>query len=377
MGIRFLSALFLLSLRFRYPCRATAVLPSVGWLRPLRCQACWQGGYRACSSFARLLQPSLCDSKDHRWVAPGDRPLAPEQLCGCLPFSYGDLPNCSSIPSGRGLVGISGSPGCLPSGAGSSIFSPVPQVLRGSVGLPVPRSLFWPFYGSSGLYPRHGPCLRDHASPGVPDPPVPRRLAGPGIHLPVECSGEGLPSLALPASWDSSQPSQELVDTPADSELSRDYDSDYSFEGFPDPQEDPEALSSAPGLSVHPVSSSVRLEADVGDHVLDVCSGSRLPPSHEVSSAPPQCRWSPSTGRLPGGLGLGLPSGSCMVVQRLSSTGQHASGRVSPRPLSVHRRVGHRLGSLSWRRPSLRLVVSPLISVFHQSPGASGGVVGS
>ena len=111
-----------------------------------------QGGYRACSSFARFLQPSLCDSQGHQWVAPGDRPLAPEQLCGCLPFSYGDRPNCSSIPSGRGLVGIPGSPGCLPSGSGSSIFSPVPQVLRGRVGLPVPHALFWPFYGSSGLY---------------------------------------------------------------------------------------------------------------------------------------------------------------------------------------------------------------------------------
>ena len=119
-------------------------------------------------------------------MAPGDRPLAPERLCRCLPFSYGDHPNRSSVPSGKGLVGIPGSPGCLPSGSGSSIFSLVPQVLRGRVGLPVPCSLFWPFYSSSGLYPRHGPCLCDHASSWHPDPPVPRRLAGPGFHLPGE-----------------------------------------------------------------------------------------------------------------------------------------------------------------------------------------------
>ena len=112
-----------------------------------------QGGYRACSI-----------AQGHRWVPPGDRPLAPERLCGCLPFSYGDHPNRSSIPSGKGLVGILGSPGCLPLGSGSSIFSPVPQISCGRVGLPVPRSLFWPFYGSSGLYPHHGPCLLDHAS---------------------------------------------------------------------------------------------------------------------------------------------------------------------------------------------------------------------
>ena len=90
-----------------------------------------QGGYGACSSSVRLLQPSLCDSQGHGWVAPGDRPLAPKRLCGCRPFSYGDHPNRSSIPSGRGLVGVPGSPRCLPSGSGSSIISPVPQVLRG------------------------------------------------------------------------------------------------------------------------------------------------------------------------------------------------------------------------------------------------------
>ena len=45
-----------------------------------------QGGYRACSSFTRLLQPSLCDAQGHRWGAPGDRPLAPQRLCGCLHF---------------------------------------------------------------------------------------------------------------------------------------------------------------------------------------------------------------------------------------------------------------------------------------------------
>ena len=61
-------------------------------------------------------------------MTPGDRPLTPQRLCGCLPLSYRDHPNRSSIPSRRGLVGVPGSPGCLPSGSGSSIFSSVPCV---------------------------------------------------------------------------------------------------------------------------------------------------------------------------------------------------------------------------------------------------------
>ena len=219
--------------------------------------------------------------------------------------------------------------------------------------------------------------LCDHASSWLPDPPVPRRLAGSGFHLPGECSGKEFSSLALPASWDLCQSSQELVDGHADSGLSRDYDSDYSSEGFPDPQADPEAVSSASGLYVHPVSSGVCLEATVGDHVLSVCSGSRLLPSHEGSSDPTQCDRSSPARRLPGGVGLRLPSGSSVVVPHLSSSGRHASRRVSSRPVSVHRRVGHRLGRISRRLPSLPLVVSPLLSVFRQSPGASGSSVSS
>ena len=219
--------------------------------------------------------------------------------------------------------------------------------LRGGFGLPVPCSLFWPFDGSSGLYPYHGPRLRDHASSWLPDPPVSRRLAGPGFHLPGDCTGEGFSSLALPASWDSRQSPQELFDSQADSGLPRDYDSDCSFEGFPDPQADPEVVPSPSGISVHPVSSSVLLETTVGDHVFNVSSGFRLQAADACISNSSQCGQSSPAQRFPGGVGFRLPSGSFVVVRRLSSSSWHASRRVSPRPVFVHRRIGHRLGRLS------------------------------
>ena len=211
------------------------------------------------------------------------------------------------------------------------------------------------------LYPCHCPCLRDHASSWLPDPPVSRRLAGPGFHLPGERSGEGFFSLALPASWDPSQSPQELFDSHADSGLSRDYDPDYSFDGFPDPQADPEVVSSSSGLSVNPVSSGVRLETTVGDHVFDVSSGSRLQAPDAYASDSSQCGWSSPARRLPGGVGFRLPSGSSVVVRRLSSSCWHASRRVSPRPVFVHRRVGHRLGA-SRRCPPRRLLGFPSIT---------------
>ena len=78
-------------------------------------------------------------------------------------------------------------------------------------------------------------------------------------------------------------------DSHAASGLSRDCDSDYSFEGFPDPQADPEVVSSFSGLSVNPVSSGVRLETTVGDHVFDVSSGSWLQAPDACASDSSQC----------------------------------------------------------------------------------------
>ena len=227
-----------------------------------------QGGDRTSSSYARLLQPSLCDSKGHRWVAPGDRPLPPQQVCGCLPFSYGDNTICSPMFQGRGLDGVSGSPGHLPPGSSTSIFSPVPEVLRGGVDFPVSRPLFWPVDGSSSIHPRHGPGLCDHASSRVPDSPVPRRLAGPCFHLPGDCAGEGFSTLAMSPTGDSCQSPKELVGSQPDSGLLRDDNSDFSFEGFPDSQMGSEVVSTPSGFSFHTRSPGVDLASTVGSNVI-------------------------------------------------------------------------------------------------------------
>ena len=97
-------------------------------------------------------------------MAPGDRdrPLVPQRICGCLPFSYGDDTVHSAVSQGGGLDGVSGSPGRLPPGSGASIFSPVPGVLREGVGFPVSLPLLWPVDGSLDIHPvssimhRHG-----------------------------------------------------------------------------------------------------------------------------------------------------------------------------------------------------------------------------
>ena len=62
-----------------------------------------------------------------------------------------------------------------------------------------------------------------------------------------------------------------------------------------------------------------------------------------------------------------------MVVRRFPSSRRHVSRGGSPRPVLVHRRVRHRLGCFPRGRSPVRFVVSPVLSVSHQSPRASSG----
>ena len=117
-----------------------------------------QGGYRTSSSYTRLLQPSLCDSQGHRWVAPGDRPLAPQRFCGCLPFSYGDYTDRSPVSPCWGLDGVPGFPGCLLLGSSSSIFPSFFQFRALSFGLSTAPQVFTRVMApvSAAIMHRHG-----------------------------------------------------------------------------------------------------------------------------------------------------------------------------------------------------------------------------
>ena len=130
-------------------------------------------GHRDRASFPGVLQSSFCDPQGHRWVASGDRSLTPQRLGGHLPFPYGGCSDRAPVSPGRGLDGIPGSPGCLPPGSGSFIFSLVPEVLRGGLGLPVSCPVLRSLDGSPGVHPRHGSCILDHVSSQVLHSPVP------------------------------------------------------------------------------------------------------------------------------------------------------------------------------------------------------------
>ena len=63
---------------------------------------------------------------------------------------------------------------------------------------------------------------------------------------------------------------------------------------------------------------------------------------------------------------------SSVVVRRLTSSRRPSSRGLPPRSLSLLWRFGSGVGCGSRRPPSLRLVVSPLLTLFHQSVRAAG-----
>ena len=240
-----------------------------------------EGGHQDRASFTWVLQSPLCHPQSHRGLATGHRSLMPQRLGRALQFLRGDCSVRSPISPSKGLDGISGPPGCLPPGSGSSSFLPLPEVLRGGCGVSISGPVLQPLFGFSGVHPRHGSCLVNYASPRLSSSSLPRRLASPGLHLPGTSAGEGLPPLAVSSPRHRSQSFEELFGPDSDSGLSRVDARDFSFEGFPDPQMGSEVLSPSSGILVRPPPSCVGLAESSRDDVVHVSHSSRISSPHD------------------------------------------------------------------------------------------------
>ena len=98
-------------------------------------------------------------------------------------------------------------------------------------------------------------------------------------------------------------------------------------------------------------------------HRSGVSSPDEVPPA-----APQHLQSSPSRFRL-GVLGIFLPHGSSVVVRRVPSACRSATRPSAARSRSVHRPFGLGVGRLSRGRPSVQLMASDVLGLFHQSPG--------
>ena len=117
--------------------------------------------------------------------------------------------------------------------------------------------------------------------------------------------------------------------------------------------------------------SSHFLASAPGGDVIHVLPRSKFSASHEVPSASYERHRSVSGGHCRNFLGQFFPRGSSVVVRLVQSSSGPSVRPSTARPLAIHRRFRHRLGSVSGGFPSVRLVASRLFSIFHQSPGTS------
>ena len=134
-----------------------------------------------------------------------------------------------------------------------------------------------------------------------------------------------------------------------------------SFEGFPDPQTCLEALISRARIHILSAAFSDFLALAPGGHVVHVLPRSGLSASHEVPSTSFERRGSVSGGHRRGFLRRFLPRGSLVVVRRVQSSRGPPVRPSTVRPLAVHQRFRHRLGSISGGLPSVRLVASKVV----------------
>ena len=190
-----------------------------------------------------LLQPLFCYSKGHGQLAACDRSFSPQPLRQSRIFVW--KPPCRS--SNLCALGIGWCPSTFRMRTSRFLYiwiSSVLEVLFRSTNIPISGSLFWSFIRSVCVHPCHGPGLLHYASLWLSDPPLPRRLARPRIIFSGDSAGERLPLVAVSRVRDSRESLQELCHSCSISRLAG-YDSTLKpFEGFPDPNADPEGALS-------------------------------------------------------------------------------------------------------------------------------------
>ena len=135
-------------------------------------------------------------------------------------------------------------------------------------------------------------------------------------------------------------------------------------------------LNSARRVHLLSAAASASVASPSGGDVFSGFHRARAPSLDARSPTPVKFRRSSVDGFGQHSLGFFLPRGSSEVVRRRPSSRRPSSGFLSARAVPVHRCFGFGLGGLSRRRPPFRLVVSPLLCLFHQPSGAPCGTHG-
>ena len=331
-----------------------------------------QRGSRTSSSNSGLLQPDVCGPKSLGVLETYNRSLDSQQEREVREVQDGDSSICSSFDQNRGLDGVPGSPGCLPSNPHSSGIEEVPQIHNSGGVVSIQGTLLRSHNSSSSVHSGHGPYFGHYASSRLPDSPLPRRLVDPGLLSSRGSAGKGLSPLALSSTRYSDQLREEQSNSISGGFLSGNEDSDCSFEGFPDSGTVKEIGCTVRGVPLQVSSTGVGLEESFGENVLSFSSGAGLSSSDEISSTQASSVLGFSGRRGFGLVGFSLPQGSSVVVRSRKSDSRGTTEDSPSRPLSLLGRLRPRLGGIGGSESSFRPVVRIRKAKIHQLQGIAG-----
>ena len=331
-----------------------------------------EGSRRTGSSNSRVLQPGLCDYESFGGVEAHYRPFGPEPDGGVHQVPHGDTTFGSQVDQDRGLGSVHRSQGRIPAGSSTSGIQAVLEVCGAGPGPSVSGPSFRPDHVSAGFYEGDGSNLSHHASSGVPNVEVPRRLVDPGQLPGSGHPGQGFPFKFVFLSRYKDQPREVEPCTNADSFVPRDEHSDFSFEGFSDRGEDSEVPPSVGGILLISPPAGHTLEEPPRENVLSINAYPGVKTQNSIPSTLPEKK-------------LGLPGrqsddpvrrflfgGSSVVVRSLQSDPRGTTGVPHTGLPSVHGCLGSGLGRHLGPPSGIRPLVSLSAGTFHQSQGASG-----
>ena len=315
-------------------------------------------GNRASPLFSRLLFESLRGHEGLGRLAPYYRSLHTEPSGNLHFLSYGDTSVGSEIGSSIGLDGLGGSSRCIPPDSSTPRISEVSEVCDGRRDFPVQGPPLRPHNLSTGLHQGHGSCIGNDASLRVPNASVPGRLAHPGIIPGGSNQGEGLPSSLMLDVRYQNKFQEVAIGTDADSDVPRDEDSIYSFEGFANPREDSEVFLTDRRIQILSGAARKLMAEPSGTDVFPFSPRPGVSSENEVPSTPFGTAMGLHGRQSDDILERLLPGRSSVVVRRVKSDPRGTTGVGRARDTPLLRCVRSGLGRNSGQTSSFRPLVS-------------------
>ena len=336
-----------------------------------------EGCSGAGSPNAGVLQPSLRGVEGLGSLAPHHRFVYSEQVCGGDQVQDGDGSVGLGLGSSRGLDGLTGPEGRLPSGPDASGEQEVPSFFHREGNFSVQGPSFWTDKLSPGFHSGDGSGVCHAPLYGHKDAEISGRLADPGNQSCRMSTVEGQGTPALSGVGDSHQSREIPIVSHSDCDVPGVGDKLDDFEGFTNLSPDSDIIISRQRVPLLREAACLSLEKVVRPSLIPDSVSARRALEDEILATVVKKIVGLSRRRGTDRMG---PSGSVRpeVVVGVRSTSTRVFARGGPPgPDVLVRRLGRGLGSTPGGHLRFRPLVGGRQDSIHQPQGAQGYSSGS